>query len=64
MTLCCNTICGAIGIALTVSGNNVYKNGDPEGAESKFKGAKIALIVGVVLSIVISIVYVAIFLNE
>ncbi len=64
MTLCCNTICGAIGIALTVSGNGAYKNGDPDGAESKFKGAMISLIVGVALTIVFTIVYIAIFMKQ
>ena len=54
MLLCCNQICGVIALIMAVIGNGNYKKGMPY--EGNFKAAKILLIVGLVLGIVLSIV--------
>lgn len=61
MTCCCNTIPGIIAIILTCVANSSYKNGMVEDADGKMRGASIALIVGLALTIVIMILYAILF---
>ena len=56
-TCCCNTITGITAIILILVANGAYKSGNIDDYESKKKAATIVLIVGVILSIVISIAY-------
>lgn len=58
-TCCCNTITGVIAIILTFIADSSYKSGDMQGYESKKKITIIVLIVGVVLSILMSIITLA-----
>ena len=58
-TCCCNTITGVIAIILTFIADSSYSSGDLQGYESKKKITIIVLIVGVVLSILMSIITLA-----
>ncbi|MBQ9443367.1 MAG: CD225/dispanin family protein [Lachnospiraceae bacterium] len=57
MTCCCNTIPGVVAIVLTCLANSAYKQGMVTDADSKMRGASIALIVGIALFALIMIVY-------
>lgn len=46
MTCCCNTVPGVVAIVLTCVANSSYKQGMMVDADSKMRGASIALIVG------------------
>lgn len=54
---CCTPL-GAITIVMAVLGNNSYDRGDKADGDSKFKIAKICLIIGFVLAILFAIVYI------
>lgn len=49
--MCCNTLTGIIALILAIIGDSDWKKGRPIDADEKFKGAKIALIVGLILGI-------------
>ena len=50
--LCCNQLTGIIALILIIIGDSDWKSGRPIDADGKFKGAKIALIIGVVLGLI------------
>ena len=58
-TLCCNQITGIITIVYSVLGNDNFINNRLDIAQSNFKTAKIATIVGIVSGIVIYAIVIA-----
>ncbi len=55
-TICCSPLFGIIGIVMAVLANNAYKAGNYEEYASKSKLCWIMLIVGLVISIIMSII--------
>lgn len=65
--LFCNLITGILGIVFTNEANSAYKAGDYEGSEKKKKSAKLSLIIGAVLGVVViivSLLFVGVFTNS
>ncbi len=52
---CCNGIFGLIALIITFIGNNNFKTGQPY--EGNFKTAKIILIIGLVVGVLVNIIY-------
>lgn len=51
--LCCCLVTGILGIVMTIQFDGAYKNGDMQKYESSKKSAKICLIIGFILPVVI-----------
>lgn len=54
---CCNQITAAISLVLTILANSAFQSGNYADYQSKLKGAKISLIIGLILGIVILTLY-------
>ena len=54
---CCNQITAAISLVLTILANSAFQSGNYADYQSKLKGAKISLIVGLIIGIVILTLY-------
>ncbi len=59
--LCCSPLFGLIALIMVIIENSKFKAGDDAESEKLSKIATILLIVGAVLSVVVLIIYVAIF---
>lgn len=54
--LCCNPLCGLISLVMVLIANSKFKAGDVEGSDKLSKVVNIVLIVGVVLTVIGTIV--------